>query len=28
LEEFTGKDSNGEMQKLVKDKKVLEKRVI
>jgi len=28
LEEFTGKDSNVEMTKLVRDKKVLEKRVI
>jgi len=28
LEEFTGKDSNYEMQKLVRDKKVLEARVI
>jgi hypothetical protein len=28
LEEYTGKDSNFEMQKLVKDKKVLEKRVV
>lgn len=27
LEDFTGKDSNAEMQKLVRDKKVLEKRV-
>jgi|SRR5450830_1937977 hypothetical protein len=28
MEEFTGKDSNVEMTKLVRDKKVLEKRVI
>ena len=28
LEEYTGKDSNFEMQKLVRDKKVLEKRVV
>jgi len=28
MEEFTGKDSNIEMTKLVRDKKVLEKRVI
>jgi hypothetical protein len=28
LEEFTGKDSNYEMQKLVREKKVLEARVI
>lgn len=28
LEDYTGKDSNFEMQKLVKDKKVLEKRVV
>ena len=28
LEEFTGKDSNYELQKLVRDKKVLEARVI
>jgi len=28
MEEFTGKDSNTEMTKLVRDKKVLEKRVV